>query len=64
MRSVNSIVLDSYCVYRPTIEDVHTHVIMLMIATEIGRQNSGSTCKGYMMNVHNNHLRTGGLFAA
>ena len=30
-------------------------IIMLMITIEIGRQNSGCTCKGYMMNVHDDH---------
>ena len=28
---------------------------MLMITIEIGRQNSGCTCKGYVMNVHDGH---------
>ena len=28
---------------------------MLMITIEIGRQNSGCTCKGYTMNVHDGH---------
>ena len=30
-------------------------MIILMIAIEIGRQNRGCTCKGYMMNVHDGH---------
>ena len=32
-----------------------THVIMLMITIEIGRQNSGCTRRGYLMNVHTGH---------
>ena len=35
--------------------EVFTHLVMLWVTTEIGRQNSQCMCKNYKVNVHNVH---------